>query len=140
MSEEGFLLPKDAVAGGRIANACAGLEEYRKHGKYGSLVFDHAAGIHDAIRFLENAQSGLFTNVDDDNFRYAHIVWELAGAAESAGGLDLLLSKHISVLEQVKRNETPDPADFSDVKAFLYKLACTLTDLPSIYPGTVKPD
>jgi hypothetical protein len=85
-------------------------------------------------------QSGLFTNADEDNLRYAQLALDVTEQSCSAGCLDILLDKYIDVLKKMQANEKSDSQDFSDAKALLYKLACRMTGLPRIYPGMVTRD
>jgi hypothetical protein len=123
------------VMGGRIANACAALEIFKKDGS-ASRIFDHAAGIAEAVRFLESASVGLYDNRNDYNLHNAEFLLAEVRPG-TVGPLDMLITKAVAVLGKVQKSETPDPADLSDTKAFLYDIARKMTGLKSIYPGTV---
>ncbi|MBW3001998.1 hypothetical protein KY338_02430 [Candidatus Woesearchaeota archaeon] len=131
----------DVTIGGYLANACQALEIYRRDGGNKAFVFDSAAAVSKAIAFFEGAQSGLCTNVNEDNLRYARIVWGMYDDKQlTPDGIFDLIEEHIGVLKKVQANEQVDSAEFSAVKALMYDLALKFTGLKDIYPGTIRRD
>ena len=131
----------DSVYGGYLANACMALESYRRDGGKQAFVFDSAVAVSKAIQFFEGAQSGLCTNVNEDNLRYARLVWDMYDDKKlTPDGIFEVIDEHIGILKSVQANEQVDSAKFSAAKALMYDLALKLTGLKSIHPGIVRRD
>jgi len=115
-----------------LSKAYSFIKRYRTSGSDAKMSEAERCGLTEARSFLDSATAGLFDN-RYNTFYVASFFLDHVRPQDSAGILDILLTKSSDALHMLLSGEKPDSAALADTEALLSDVIHKLTEEPPAY-------